>query len=1246
MSSTLSVKDEGGEPAEGGAPLASASEAEPVAATVATTVPTVSAASTATPPAFGASLTQPQAPPPAISIGSMNPNQQIPGLTSSAPRLPPATPPPSLGGGLMLQPPSIGERGPVMASEPSPLLGQQQGPLGGGISGGGPAAPPGPPQPYRQLKVEDALAYLDKVKMKFDKQPHIYNQFLDIMKEFKAQSIDTPGVIDRVLQLFHGHRELILGFNTFLPPGYKIEFSDDENKPRVQLKYPHGMTGPQPQGAYAHGVGGPPPAPAPVPQAPPVGLPSFQTLPTSAPELQPPPAPTPATQTAQQKKAPIEFDQAINYVTKIKTRFGKQPETYKAFLEILHTYQKEQKTIKEVYEQVSTLFKNHTDLLSEFSQFLPDGSPEATNLLAQGPKAQKSKAIAGISNMPHPGLKQPVAQRPAAKQPTRPQTDEEEERFWQKRKPVRKEDGKRPEGQTSRSPEAEFFSKCRNRMPKPLYLELLKCLNLYSQQILDRSELLTLVHDLFKRSQIELFTAFRRLLGYSTGERDAPSPQTSRAPVAEGGNFRDLDFSSMKRHGTSYRILPDSYPMPTTSGRGPLETLVLNDSWVSVATGTEDLNFKTMRKNQYEESIFRAEDERFEMDTTIETNKATLQMLQPIQQDMAGLSESEKRRFKLPQPLSAMHCKSIRRLYGAQGTQVIELLNKCPAAAIGALIKRMQQKDEEWRSLRTQCAKGWKEVYEKNYTKSLDHRSFYFKQGDKRNFSGKQMVMELKGLTESDEGGDGAAPPPEGSDGSLSLKLTCKGCLQALHTDSLKLMTFAAKLSFSVVEGEIEEKLSHFWETFVRRFFACADLEPDDSKGATMMELDDCTNLGHKPLLIASPDPSEEQATREARPPESRWSMPLSYPKTSAQLFIGNSHFYIFVRLYHIIMERLGAAKEMAAAAKEEAAAISETENGDKDAAALPAAQQNGLGGAAGDAMSRAALLESLRKESKGDLYVAFTMALYQLVEGKMEASVYEDVLRTLLGTNAYTLFTLHKIISQALKQLQLLLVEETSQKLLQLYVYESYRVNAGSMSEATYRTNARLLLEGDDCFRMEQLYSAGGGELVMSFLPEKEVEENDGEEDEEDEDEDEETEVETGDWSAYMDSFVQTSCGRSPPKGSHPVLLRTLGKVNAVSWDKAVLLNGLECRAQVGGWKLRFVTRSEDVWYSNVRRNPAKRAAASSRRNASKRQRLQSIMDARQSEAGVNAVNALAGMGAPQRAPLPSAHKLRPLDQ
>ena len=40
--------------------------------------------------------------------------------------------------------------------------------------------------------------------------------------------IDTPGVIRRVSNLFLGHPDLIVGFNTFLPPGYKIEVSNNE----------------------------------------------------------------------------------------------------------------------------------------------------------------------------------------------------------------------------------------------------------------------------------------------------------------------------------------------------------------------------------------------------------------------------------------------------------------------------------------------------------------------------------------------------------------------------------------------------------------------------------------------------------------------------------------------------------------------------------------------------------------------------------------------------------------------------------------------------------------------------------------------------------------------------------------------------------------------------------------------------------------------------------------------------------
>jgi histone deacetylase complex regulatory component SIN3 len=82
---------------------------------------------------------------------------------------------------------------------------------------------------FYRLKVEDALSYLDQVKFQFDKQPEVYNHFLDIMKEFKSQAIDTPGVISRVSNLFRGHNDLIEGFNTFLPPGYKIEVQSNDS---------------------------------------------------------------------------------------------------------------------------------------------------------------------------------------------------------------------------------------------------------------------------------------------------------------------------------------------------------------------------------------------------------------------------------------------------------------------------------------------------------------------------------------------------------------------------------------------------------------------------------------------------------------------------------------------------------------------------------------------------------------------------------------------------------------------------------------------------------------------------------------------------------------------------------------------------------------------------------------------------------------------------------------------------------
>jgi hypothetical protein len=101
------------------------------------------------------------------------------------------------------------------------------------------------------------------------------------------------------------------------------------------------------------------------------------------------------------------------------------------------------------------------------------------------------------------------------------------------------------------------------------------------------------------------------------------------------------------------------------------------------------------------------------------------------------------------------------------------------------------------------------------------------------------------------------------------------------------------------------------------------------------------------------------------------------------------------------------------------------------------------------------------------------------------------------------------------------------------------------------------------------------------------------------------------------MDSYVQLASRKA--SSSALVLSRALRRTRSRSWARGILLNGaaardpnatgprsacraasltspppspragLECRASIGTCKLRFVNRSEDVWYANKR----KRAAA-----------------------------------------------------
>ncbi|CAL9230340.1 unnamed protein product [Arabidopsis halleri] len=75
----------------------------------------------------------------------------------------------------------------------------------------------------------DALAYIKQVKDTFrdHDQRENYDMFLKLMFDFKAQRIDQSTLYARLKKLFKEHKNLIIGFNTFLSLGNKIILDHD-----------------------------------------------------------------------------------------------------------------------------------------------------------------------------------------------------------------------------------------------------------------------------------------------------------------------------------------------------------------------------------------------------------------------------------------------------------------------------------------------------------------------------------------------------------------------------------------------------------------------------------------------------------------------------------------------------------------------------------------------------------------------------------------------------------------------------------------------------------------------------------------------------------------------------------------------------------------------------------------------------------------------------------------------------------
>ncbi len=166
----------------------------------------------------------------------------------------------------------------------------------------------------------------------------------------------------------------------------------------------------------------------------------------------------------------------------------------------------------------------------------------------------------------------------------------------------------------SMSAERRFFDTVKEVLvgtSRDSWVEFVKLLELFSADTISKAELLETAGDLFVQASgngvagNELTLEFKRLLANRSDYEAHKEDVWFAVPLSE------IDFSQCRKCTPSYRALPKDYPKPKCTERSEEESAVLNDQWVSIPIGSEEsYSFKHMRKNQYEESLFKVRSRR------------------------------------------------------------------------------------------------------------------------------------------------------------------------------------------------------------------------------------------------------------------------------------------------------------------------------------------------------------------------------------------------------------------------------------------------------------------------------------------------------------------------------------------------------------------------------------------------------------------------------------------------------------
>ena len=236
----------------------------------------------------------------------------------------------------------------------------------------------------------------------------------------------------------------------------------------------------------------------------------------------------------------------------------------------------------------------------------------------------------------------------------------------------------------------------------------------------------------------------------------------------------------------------------------------------------------------------------------------------------------------------AIYQRVIKKIYDRdRGQEVIDALHENPSVAVPVLLRRLKQKDEEWKRSQREWNKVWREIDAKNFAKSLDHQGIVFKTTDRKAMNVKSLLTEIEVLHREQR--------EKRSNLANRYQIDFVFQKDSVFSDIRQLLLRFVEGNSSISSDD-EERIKHLMRSFIPKFFSIEYLpEYIDTESQENGNQGSPADVPSQHDLMDLDQAGTDENIKDDSKPRKRTSY----------TFYANTIIYALIRLYQVIFSAL-----------------------------------------------------------------------------------------------------------------------------------------------------------------------------------------------------------------------------------------------------------------------------------------------------------------------------------------------------